>query len=119
MYKFFSQKDGSQHIASTYALKGLEKIVKKNNVNFVFEFGIGIGTIPYLLGSIKNELIYFGTENNGYCIEQLKLNLKDLETTFSYNHLHSFEEYTGNRKFDLIIFDGAFNDSAFLRKNSS
>ncbi len=116
VFKLFSKKEGSQHIASAFALKGLESIIKKNEINYVFEFGIGIGTIPYLLGTVKKGLIYFGTENNDYCIEQLKSNLKELESDFSFNHLTSYEEMKTDQKFDLIIFDGAFKDSNFLKK---
>jgi hypothetical protein len=53
IYKKFSLLEGSEHIATEFALKGIERIIKDNKVWSVLEIGIGIGTIPYLVKNHK------------------------------------------------------------------
>jgi len=120
MYKkvflLFSKKEGCQHIAQEYALNGIEIIAKKKAVNSIFEFGIGIGTIPYLLNSLNKKLDYFGTEDNKFCINAFQENLNIINQKFNFNHIKSYLDYNDNFKFDFIIIDGLFDDEIFLKK---
>lgn len=115
VFKKFSALEGSQHIASLNALKGIEKLVKNNNIKSVFEFGIGIGTIPYLIKSIDPNILYVGTENNDFCIDSFNKNLGELKNTKFY-HLKTETDLNFNKKFDLIIVDGSFSDDGFLKR---
>ena len=116
VFLLFSKKEGCQHIAQEFALKGIEKIVNNKCVNSIFEFGIGIGTIPYLLNSLNKKLDYFGTEENEFCINAFQENLKDIDSKFNFNHIKSFSNYNEDFKFDFIIIDGSFDNEIFLRK---
>lgn len=116
VFKKFGQKEGCQHIATRFALKGIEEIIKKQNINTVFEFGIGIGTIPYLLGSLRKKILYYGTEDNEFCLNAIKENLPFNELNIEFNLLNNYYEFKENFKFDLIIIDGKFEDIEFLKR---
>jgi spore coat polysaccharide biosynthesis predicted glycosyltransferase SpsG len=115
-FQVFSQKEGSQHIAQEFALQKIEKLGKKKNVKAVFEFGIGIGTVPFLLSHLDKEIIYYGTEDNDFCIKAFRENLQSMGKDFKFNHINNFEDYSGIIKFDFIIIDGSFNNVDFLKK---
>jgi 16S rRNA G1207 methylase RsmC len=115
-FLLFSVKEGNQHIAKEFALKGIEKIAKNKNVKYVFEFGIGIGTIPYLLSNLNKEIIYYGTEANEFCIKQFKKNLEFISAKFKFNPIKFISDYSENFDFDFIIIDGSFNDVDFLKR---
>jgi hypothetical protein len=114
IYKKFASLEGSDHIASEFALKGIEKLILKNNVKTVFELGIGIGTIPYLIKKIDRNIFYVGTEGNPYCIEQLNKNLSEVMDN-QLLHFSSTSEIDKNLKFDLIIIDGKFDNTDFIK----
>ena len=116
VFEKFGQKEGSQHIAARFALKGLEEIIKKKNIKTVFEFGIGIGTIPYLIGSLDNKIRYYGTEDNEFCLNALKENLPLSELNIEFNLLKKYDDFNENITFDLIIIDGKFDDIEFIQK---
>ena len=115
VFKKFSYLEGSQHIASENALREIEKLANKKHIKTVFEFGIGIGTIPYLLFNLDQEINYIGTESNDFCIKALNKNLKNIKTNKSFLHLNNHSMYDGE-EVDLIIIDGNFNDESFLKK---
>jgi hypothetical protein len=115
-FLFFCNKPGNKHIAQEFALQKIEKIASRNNVSSVFEFGIGIGTIPYLLSQLNKKIVYFGTENNDFCINEFSKNVPNGNSLFDFSHLKNFIDYFGDTKFDFIIIDGEFNDDAFLKK---
>ncbi|PSL03951.1 hypothetical protein [Cecembia rubra] len=112
IFKKFSFLEGSQHIASENALKGIEKLIKKNKIKSVFEFGIGIGTIPYLVKTIDRNISYVGTEDNDFCIKAFNENLGLLKDE-NFHHLLNFKDI--GQKFDLVIVDGTFKDERFLK----
>lgn len=116
VFKYFSLLEGSQHIASENALKGIESLIRKNNIKSVFEFGIGIGTIPFLIKKINSEIEYTGIENNDFCISAFNTNLENWVHKPLFKHLRSTEELVSTQNFDLIIIDSQFEDSAFLQK---
>ena len=115
VFKKFSYLEGSQHIASEYALKGVERLIRTGKIRTVFEFGIGIGTIPYLIATLNNNCLYTGTESNNFCIKALNKNLEGILDKESFNHIENYNDYSGG-KADLIIIDGKFNDYLFLKK---
>lgn len=116
VFTIFSQKEGCQHIATRFALKGIEEIIISKNVKSVFEFGIGIGTIPYLIGKLNRDVLYFGTENNDFCLNAIQENLPLQELSIDFNLLNSYEQFNQDVKFDLIIIDGKFDNTAFIKK---
>lgn len=113
-FKKFAVADGSEHIANEFALRGIERIVNKHKIKSVFEFGVGIGTIPYLIKSIDNNILYVGTEDNDFCINQFSKNLGDYQQN-KFTHLRTINEFKDSTKFDLVIVDGMFSNEAFLK----
>lgn len=107
IYRFFCDANGSQHIASEYAIRKIDNLVEKFQVKGILEVGLGIGGISgSLLGVNRNnpDLNYVGTESNEFCLNGLRENLKE-----DYNRLRIYSDLTeipGNKKFDLIIIDG-------------
>lgn len=116
VFKIFCQKEGCQHIATRFALKGIEEIIISKNVKSVFEFGIGIGTIPFLIGKLNRDILYFGTENNEFCLNAIKENLPLNELSIDFNLINSYDEFNKEFKFDLIIIDGKFDDVDFIKR---
>ena len=72
-YKRFCNLDGSDFIASEFALKTLLRIVKFFKVKSILEVGLGIGsvsdTILKYVNSRKLSIVYNGTENNDFCLK--------------------------------------------------
>lgn len=105
-YKRFCELDGSQYIASEFALEIILNLIKKFKVERIVELGLGIGSISdtVLKYSKKShsKTVYFGTEKNEFCLKALKENVED------YNHIELYSELNQiqNEKFDLIIIDG-------------
>lgn len=108
-YKRFCELEGSEYIASEFALETILKIIRIFNIETVLELGLGIGSVSdtvYKYTKNKNNKInYFGTEKNEYCLESLKKNVTN------YGELQLFSELNQirNFKFDLIIIDGYDN----------
>lgn len=104
----FSEAQGSQYIASEFALFQILDIIRKYNLKTILEIGVGIGTIS---GSIlkyadlkSSNIKCTGTENNEFCLRELSVNLDQLFTgIFIYPELSALPK---NQKFDLIIVDG-------------
>lgn len=121
-YKRFCGLEGSDYIASEFALATILRIIKLFKVHAVLELGLGIGSISdTVLKYAKKEhrkISYAGTEKNEFCLEALKKNVSD------YNQIELFAElnHIKNKKFDLIIIDG-YDDTlkevvAFCQKNT-
>ena len=106
-YRKFSRAEGSQYIASEYALFRILKLVQKFQPRNILEVGVGIGTISDSIvkafgNSYQPEV--FGTEDNEFCRSQLSKNLGS-----SFQELKLFrtiQELPKDQKFDLIIIDG-------------
>jgi len=107
LYQSFCEADGSQHIASEYAIKKINRLVEKFRIKGILEVGLGIGSISGILLAVnrnKPDLDYTGTEANDFCLEALPKNLKK-----NYSRLRIYSDLTeipANKKFDLIIIDG-------------
>lgn len=109
-YKRFCDIEGSEYIASEFALKIILKLVKKFKVTSVLEIGLGIGAIAdTVLKYAKDHqlhITYTGTEANEFCLDALKKNVGDYNKLELYHGLSSLTD----KKFDLIIIDGADPD---------
>ncbi|XMO86568.1 hypothetical protein AAFN75_17425 [Algibacter sp. AS12] len=108
-YLRFSAFEGSQHIASEFAIYKLLEVTKKFKRVSILEVGLGIGSISDTILTYKKseDLYYVGTENNAFCLESLKKNLNEK----SYNTLRILsgidKVFELRKKFDLAIIDGS------------
>lgn len=106
-YKEFCLAEGSQHIASEYAIGKINGLVEKFRVKRILEIGLGIGSISGMVLAVnrnKPDIYYTGTEANDFCLKALLENLKE-----DYSRLKIVSDLTkipSNKKFDLIIIDG-------------
>lgn len=121
-YKRFCALEGSDYIASEFALVTILKIIKIFNINTILELGLGIGSISdTVLKYSKKEnkkMNYVGTEKNEFCLEALKKNIIDYDKIELYSELNQVKK----KKFDLIIIDG-YDDTlkeivVFCKKNT-
>jgi hypothetical protein len=107
-YKYFSNLDGNQHIASEFALKKIIDIIENYKIKNILELGLGIGSISFCVfefAKVNNKQInYIGTESNEFCLEVLPKYLKyKFDEIQIFNNLDSV---ISAKKFDLIIIDG-------------
>jgi len=107
-YKYFSELDGNQHIASEFALKKILDIIDKNKIKNILELGLGIGSISYCVLKFSKEqnldIQYVGTESNNFCLSVLPEYLKGFYKKIKI--FENFENVFSNNKFELIIIDG-------------
>jgi protein-L-isoaspartate O-methyltransferase len=112
LYTAYAQKPGSQHIASLHACRGLEKLVLRHRPPRVLEIGAGIGTLTDLLLSALPDVHLTTTEDNSFCLEQLKANLKDRLARVRI--VQSPEDVAGEL-FDLVVVDGGLDTVSVLQ----
>lgn len=110
-YKRFCHFEGSQHIASEFALEIIIFLIEKYNIKNILELGLGIGSIcdtvlKYAKQNNKS-ISYVGTESNEFCLNALKSNVDDYDKIELYPELKNISFM----KFDLVIIDG--QDSTF------
>lgn len=105
-YKRFCECEGSDYIASEFALETILKIINFFNVNTILELGLGIGSISdtVLKYSEKNskKISYVGTEKNEFCLMAIKKNIANYNQIELYSELNQIKK----KQFDLIIIDG-------------
>lgn len=105
-YKRFCGLEGSDYIASEFALETILKLIKKFNIHSVLELGLGIGAIADTVFNYSKKenlnVSYTGTEKNEFCLDVLKKNVENYKQIELYSELNQIE----NKKFDLIIIDG-------------
>jgi hypothetical protein len=108
-YKTFCSHEGSQFIASEFALEIILDLIVKFNVKSILELGLGIGSISDTVLQFskinKHEITYFGTEKDEFCLKALKDYVADYDRIELYPELSEIK----NQKFDLIIVDGSDN----------
>lgn len=128
LYRDYSQKEGNQHIASEYNLYHILKYARDKQVSKVLEIGTGIGTILSLFQEAKKVGFldlkkYVGTEENSYCLQQIKLNcLPEKEAGFEQIIVEEGDEIQPD-KFEFAIVDGKASNletivSEFLTENA-
>lgn len=105
-YKRFCSLDGSDFIATEFALEVILNMIDKYEVKDILELGLGIGSISDTVlkyAKLSNKKIhYVGTEKNEFCLNALKTYVSD------YNEIELYSELKDLKggKFDLIIIDG-------------
>lgn len=105
-YKRFCELEGSEYIASEFALETILRVIKTFKVNTILELGLGIGSISDTVFKYSKKahkkIRYVGTEKNEFCLDALKKSVSD------YDQIELFSELNQiiNKKFDLIIIDG-------------
>ena len=106
-YRKFSLAEGSQYIASEYALFRILKLVKEFRPRNILEVGVGIGTISdSILKAFEDEYQpkVFGTEDNEFCRSRLPENLGSSSQELKL--FRTIQELPKDQKFNLIIIDG-------------
>ena len=103
----FKQKDGSDHIAGSNALEAIYKIIQKENLKNILEFGSGIGTMSYFcLKNSEAKLDLY--EENEFCLNEINKNLTGFENRYKiFQDKENFECRFDN--YDLVIVDGGWN----------
>lgn len=106
-YSRFYKLDGSEYIATGFAIYQINKIIKYFNATSILELGLGIGSISdTVLKMAKNDslkLRYVGTEANEFCKKSL---INNVEEYSKLEHVETLSQVGANNKFDLIIIDG-------------
>lgn len=114
-YRKFSKAEGSQFIASEYALYRILSLIDKFRPKTILEAGVGIGTISdsILKTDYKYQLEIFGTEKNSFCLKQLPQNMN---RRFEALHLYpDIQSLPNELKWDFIIIDGKEKALSSLR----
>ena len=103
-YLKFSSFEGSQHIASEFAIYKLIQIVKRFKSKSILEIGLGIGSISStILDFFDDKIDYIGTEDNQFCLNSLTKNLSK-EAYESLNVVDKLDKVFENKNiYDLII----------------
>ena len=109
-YLRFCKLEGSDYIASEYALKRILNIINFFSIRSILEVGLGIGSISDTVLKYSKrsqvEIKYVGTEANDFCKEMLKSNVEDYD---KIDVFESIDHLDSESKFDLIIIDGEEN----------
>lgn len=112
VYLKFSNLEGSQHIASEFALLKILQLIKENKISSILEVGSGIGTVPFAIHkAFKKKVLYTGIEDNDFCLKSLASNI-DINSTKIYNNLNSD---ILNERYDLVIIDGKLSNFKILK----
>lgn len=115
-YKHFCSLEGSDYIASEFALQTILRLIKEFNISNILELGLGIGSVSdtvFKFAKNSNMTIdYVGTEKNDFCLRVLSENVED------YKKIHLFSELNkiGNRIFEFVIIDGYDNSLNEIEK---
>jgi hypothetical protein len=121
-YNRFCGLEGSEYIASEFALETILRVIKRFKVNIILELGLGIGSISDTVlqysKKANHTIDYVGTEKNDFCLYALKSNVLDFDKIELYAELNQIRD----KKFDLIIIDG-YDDTlkevvAFCKKST-
>lgn len=112
-YKRFCALDGSEYIASEYAIKTILRLIDHFKAKNILEVGLGIGAIcdsVLQYGKMNNcSLHYVGTEANAFCLDALPKNVTDFDKIELYTSVSELPV----QSFDIIIVDGA--DDSFAK----
>ena len=119
VHRRFASRPGAEHIATRRALACLSAVARLHEPETVLEFGMGIGTITYLLLSTLPKLNVIGLETNPFCLTQLDRNIPDeLKPRL---RVVTERNATLDGPFDLVVIDGrlpAADNWSFLRQGT-
>ena len=104
IYIGYCKAEGSQHIASEYAIIKIQELIENFQVKRIMEIGLGIGSIAGSLLNVNPNLKYLGTEANNFCLMALTRNLKDVYPRL--NIFSALKEVPKSDIFDIIVIDG-------------
>ncbi|TDD75970.1 hypothetical protein [Flavobacterium caseinilyticum] len=94
-YKRFCGLEGSEYIASEFALETILKIIKIFKVHTILELGLGIGSISDTVlkysKKANHTIGYVGTEKNDFCLNALKSNVLDFDKIELYAELNQIK----------------------------
>ena len=113
-YIEYSKYEGSKHIAKEHSIYRILECIKNNKCESILEVGLGIGTIYSAVYEFNPNLKYIGTEDNDFCLNSLKTNLKQ-----SYNNLEicsDIESIPDTSKFDIVVIDGKDDTLKSIKK---
>lgn len=117
LYQSFCEAEGSQHIASEYAIEKINGLIEKFRVKGILEVGLGIGSLSGILLALnrnKTDLDYAGTEANVFCLNALKHNLKSEYLRLKiHKDLNALSQ---DQKYELIIIDGKDPDLNIIKE---
>ncbi|WP_163400276.1 hypothetical protein [Flavobacterium fluviatile] len=117
-YKLFCSLEGSDYIASEFALETLLKLITVFKIKKILEIGLGIGSVSDTILKLDKKkdlkIDYYGTEMNQFCLEALQKNV------FDFKKINLFSEIKDipNEKFNLIIIDGSDDNLNFIKEKS-
>lgn len=110
IFREFSAKPESQHIANEFALIELSRFIARVKPRRVLEIGAGIGTITKLLLTHPDKpKLLTATEGHPVCLAELAKNLKGVDLA-GYTLVNSAAQLDMNQNYDLVIFDGTLDD---------
>lgn len=116
-YKRFCKLEGSEYIATGFAISIIVNLIEKFQIRSVLELGLGIGAIADTVLKFSNQnrlnLTYYGTEENDFCNSVLKRNV---EFYSRLNHYKRLSEIKDSNSFDLIIIDGLDDNLKDIKK---
>ncbi|MFD2725999.1 class I SAM-dependent methyltransferase [Hyunsoonleella rubra] len=113
-YELYCHKEGSELIASEFALYIILQLISSFNTKKILELGVGIGTIADTVLSFEGQLNYTGTEANDFCRKAIATNLAHIKDNFTL--LYDIDEIGENELFDLIIVDGTDNSLSIVKQ---
>jgi hypothetical protein len=116
-YLEFSNYEGSQHIASEFAIYKIITLIAKFEIRSILEVGLGIGSIASSILDYDSSINYKGTEANAFCLRSLSNNLKEKYDIIDI--VPSLDVVMIDKKIDLIIVDGAYNNLIKLKDKLS
>jgi len=101
-YAAFSEKHGSEQIATKQALRVIGYFLNRNRPENVLEVGAGLGTITSFANSInKRYSTYYALERNSWCQSQMRH-----QSFFQFIHLiDSFDKIPESTTFEFVIID--------------
>jgi len=105
-YKRFCSLDGSQYIASEFALKTILNLIKRFKLSKILELGLGIGSISDTVLKYNKQntlnIEYFGTESDTFCLSVLPNYVEHFNDIKLSKNLNQIQQ----KKFDFVIIDG-------------
>jgi len=115
-YKNFCSYEGSDYIASEFALETLLKLVTFFKIKKILEVGLGIGSVADTILKLNQKedlgIDYVGTEMNEFCLNALKKNVIHFEKIQLFSEI----KQVPSKNFQLIIIDGSDESLNFVKE---
>jgi hypothetical protein len=114
IFDFFKAQQGSDYIATQFAIHQLIKWLIRRKPRKILEVGAGIGTLTFAVCSCRGKFPFdfITIEWNQYCKDSLSRNL--IDQVNEYKQISSLEDLEKIDLFDFIIIDGGEQDPNFI-----